>query len=49
MSLYFTQDNDDELKKYYKFTLESQSAEENNTYLRVLRRQIIRIKYPRKV
>lgn len=36
MSLYFTQDNDDELKKYYKFTLESQSAEENNTYLRVL-------------
>lgn len=36
MSFYFTKDNDDELKKYYKFTLESKSAEEINTDLRVL-------------
>ena len=36
MSFYFTQDNDDELKRYYKYTINSQSAEEINTYLRVL-------------
>lgn len=36
MSFYFTKDNDDELKKYYKFTLESKNAEEINTDLRFL-------------
>ena len=36
MSLYFTQDNDDELKKYYKYTLDSQSAYDISTHLRGL-------------
>ena len=36
MSLYFTQDNDEELKKYYKYTLDSQSAYDISTHLRAL-------------
>ena len=36
MSFYFFQYNDDELKKYYKYTLDNQSAEKINTHLRVL-------------
>ena len=36
MSLYFTQDNDDELKKYYKYTLDSQNVYVISTHLRGL-------------
>ena len=35
MSFYFAQDYDDEIKKYYKYTLGSHNAEEINTNLRV--------------
>ena len=36
MSLYFTQENYDDIKKYYKYSLDNQSAREINTHLRVL-------------
>ena len=36
MSLYFTQKNYDDIKKYYKYSLDNQSAREINTHLRAL-------------
>ncbi len=34
MNLFFIQDNDDELKKYYKYTLDSQNVYVISTHLR---------------
>ena len=36
MSLYFFQDNDEDLKKYYKYTLDKKSAVEINSHLKFL-------------
>lgn len=36
MSLYFSQVNEDDLKKYYEYSLDNKSAEEINTHLRAL-------------
>ncbi len=36
MSLYFTQDNDDDLKKYYKYTLDNQCAQDISIHLSAL-------------